>query len=184
MANWCYNSVLFEGDEKNISALTKIVEDMVERANKGNCGVIPLVQEKELDNYYFEIHINEKSETHLEITYSTKHNQNPLNLNFLCVKFGVDSMYGSFSEESYKVYGEYKFEDNTFYTKELTDAEFDSCEVLLDENTDEVLKRRADYLDNEEEWDELTEQEDTYTTHQYELLDDILDKKDWIKLKT
>jgi hypothetical protein len=183
MADWCYNSVLFEGDEKNISALTKVVEDMVERASKGNCGVLPIIQEEGIDNYYFEIHINDKSETHLDINYSTKYDQNPLNLNFLCVKFGIEFMHGHFSEEAHKIYGEYKFENNTFYTKELTDTEFDSCELLLDEITDEVLKHRSDYLNDEEGWDELTEQENTYTTHEYELLDDVLDKTNWVKLK-
>lgn len=176
MAEWCYNRITFNGDEKNIKELTKILQDMHDRTTPEH-GVIPIIQEQSEDSYYFYLSIESRDETCVEITYSTKWNPNHANINFLCIKFGVE-MDGYFSEESHKIYGEYKFENGVYYVKELTDEEFDQCIVLRNDLDEEVIAYRKDY--SEEDWNELTEQEDTSTDYVFELLDEAIDKKAWI----
>ena len=177
MANWCYNRVTFEGDKKNILELKKIIQDMINRETPER-GVIPIIQEENDESYYFHINIDRnEDEEYVEISYSTKWTPNLKSIKFLCTKFGVE-MNGYFSEEANKVYGEYKFENGKFYVKELTDDEFDKCIVLVCDETDEVLKYRKDYPE-EEQWDEITEQEGTYTDHVYEMLDEMIENKSW-----
>lgn len=181
MAEWCYNRITFEGDKKNITELRKIIQDMIDRETP-EFGVIPIIQEENDESYYFNINesellIKEDDEDSIEISYNTKWSPNLKSIKFLCTKFGVE-MNGYFSEESNKVYGECKFENGKFYVKELTDDEFNQCIVLVCDETDEVLKYRKDYPE-EEEWNEITEQEGTYTDHVYEMLDDMIENKSW-----
>lgn len=190
MANWCYNNVTFNGPQKNLQNLLKILEDMTKRCNETGLGVIPIMQEISEDSYFFDIrvedeNVNEESEVDeifIQIRYDTKWSPNIENLKWIAMKFKVEFVQ-EYEESGNKIYGQYRLlqsddleADPIFQHRFLTDDEHDQC-MFLESNDGLTRHYRHDYTD--EEWDELTEEDGWTEMEDYEQLEYNLIDKEW-----
>ncbi|MGV3460204.1 MAG: hypothetical protein ACO1N9_07100 [Flavobacterium sp.] len=59
MANWCSNSVVFEGSPEAIENIQQLFKAMAEKQEKENCGQLPDFIEQDNGGYFFDIYHEE-----------------------------------------------------------------------------------------------------------------------------
>jgi hypothetical protein len=189
MANWCNNSVTFNGPEENIRALESYLREMEKRCSEQKCGVLPIIQNEPEDGYYFDIYHMDEAEfvgenSTVSINYSSKWSPNEKNVYWLACKLKV-SFNLHYEESGNKIYGEYRMvytepEEETekpiYEHRYLTDDEWDSCSYITD--PDEKVSHDFGSIDKEE-WERLLDEEDWSLMEDWEKFDDTLTDKEW-----
>lgn len=191
MANWCCNTLTFNGSKTNILNLSKIILEMKHRGDEQNKGVLPIIQEDQNDLHFFYIeYIDDSLNTdssddddhHLSISYQSKWSPVVNSVAWLSEKMGVSFLL-EYEESGNMIYGKYKMdyeesEDtrNTVYHKFLSDDEYKSCKYI--ESPNGLITHYRDAV-SEEDWDKLIDEEDYSEMDDYEMLEDTLDTKDW-----
>ena len=59
MANWCSNTVVFEGKPETITAIQELFQSMKEKEEKSEEGQLPKFISKDNGGYFFNIYWNE-----------------------------------------------------------------------------------------------------------------------------
>ena len=165
MANWCSNTVTFEGPEDRLKTLYKLFLKMTKlQTATGKGQIFPLFQNVNEDiSYLFNIYLSdEENPVGGYIQFETKWSPDPTSFMLIANMFDVSFTYQA-EEMSMGIYCEYKYDpkDCTLYTRELTDEESDSAKSCEEHGT----QCRFDDCDRYEDWD---------------VMDNILEKKEWI----
>ena len=153
MANWCSNTVAFEGNETDLKQIKMEFRKMIIKEQNENCGQLPEFISDESRGYFFDIVWEEDD---CIFNYQTKWSPNTEVLKQIAERFKVDFIL-DYEEISNQIYGRTIFSDG-----ELTDI------YLEDEDFE---KYRYD-----EEAENYHFEGETYDSD-YEILETLLDRK-------
>ena len=113
MANWCSNTVVFEGKPEAITAIQELFQSMKEKEEKTEEGQLPEFISKNNGGYFFNIYWNEGDEGQFQ--YETKWSPNIEVIQKIAEHYEVN-----FTQD-YEEMGNLIYGRATFYDKLLTD---------------------------------------------------------------
>lgn len=113
MANWCSNTVVFEGEPEAIEQIQQLFKAMAEKQKKEECGQLPDFVEDNNGGYFFNIYWNEGDKGIFQ--YETKWSPNTEVLKKIAEQYEVDFV------QDYEELGNGVYGKSTFYDKLLTD---------------------------------------------------------------
>ena len=131
MANWCSNTVVFEGTPEAITAIQELFQSMKEKEEKTEEGQLPEFISKNNGGYFFNIYWNEGDEGQFQ--YETKWSPNIEVIQKIAEHYEVN-----FTQD-YEEMGNLIYGRATFYDKLLTDIyleDEDFEQYGFDEETD------------------------------------------------
>ncbi|EFK33958.1 MULTISPECIES: DUF1281 family ferredoxin-like fold protein [Bacteroidota] len=131
MANWCSNTVVFEGKPVTITAIQELFQSMKEKEEKTEEGQLPEFISKNNGGYFFNIYWNEGDEGQFQ--YETKWSPNIEVIQKIAEHYEVN-----FTQD-YEEMGNLIYGRATFYDKLLTDIyleDEDFEQYGFDEETD------------------------------------------------
>ena len=131
MANWCNNTVVFEGTDEAIEQITQLFKSMADKEQKEDCGQLPdFVQDTHGDYFY---NISQDNESTGVFQYETKWSPNIEVIQKIAEHYEVN-----FTQD-YEEMGNLIYGRATFYDKLLTDIyleDEDFEQYGFDEETD------------------------------------------------
>ena len=154
MANWCSNTVVFEGKPEAITAIQELFQSMKEKEEKTEEGQLPEFISKNNGGYFFNIYWNEGDEGQFQ--YETKWSPNIEVIQKIAEHYEVN-----FTQD-YEEMGNLIYGRATFYDKLLTDI------YLEDEDFEQY--------GFDEETDTYHFEGETYESD-YEILETLLERK-------
>jgi len=131
MANWCSNTVVFEGEPEAIEHIQQLFKSMAEKQQEENCGQLPDFVEDSNGGYFFDIY--QEDDVTVIFQYETKWSPNSEVLKMIAEYYQVD-FEQDYEEMSNCVYGRTTFADKVLTDIYLDDEEFEQYE--FDEETD------------------------------------------------
>lgn len=131
MANWCSNTVVFEGNPEAIEQIQQLFKSMAEKQQEENCGQLPDFVEDSNGGYFFDIYQNDDVTGIFQ--YETKWSPNIEVVQAIAEYYQVDFEL-DYEEMSNCVYGRTTFSDKLLTDIYLDDEEFEQYE--FDEDTD------------------------------------------------
>ncbi|MDV3902976.1 hypothetical protein CMT89_17480 [Elizabethkingia anophelis] len=125
MANWCSNTVVFEGTPEAITAIQELFQSMKEKEEKTEQGQLPEFMEGTNGGYFFNIYWHEGDEGQFQ--YETKWSPN------IEVLQGIASLYKvnfvqDYEEMGNLVYGRATYRDGILSDIFLGDDDFEAYE--------------------------------------------------------
>lgn len=147
MANWCNNTVVFEGKPEAIEQIQKLFKSMAEQEQNEGCGQLPDFVEDNNGGYFFDIYLdNEDTDV---FQYQTKWSPNTEAIKQIAEYYNVDFIQ-DYEELGNCVYGKADYTNGLLTDIYLEDEDFEQYEY--DEETDTYLFQRTRYAC---EWDIL-----------------------------
>lgn len=131
MANWCNNTVVFEGTPKAIEQVTQLFKLMAEKEQKEDCGHLPDFVKDTNGGYFF--NISQDNDCEGLIQYETKWSPNMDAVKQIAEHFKVDFTQ-EYEELGCLVYGRAIFSDKLLTDIYLEDEDFEKYQ--FDEETD------------------------------------------------
>ena len=153
MANWCSNSVAFEGNETSLEQVKLEFRKMIIRENQENCGQLPEFISDKNRGYFFDILLEDGG---CIFNYQTRWSPNTEILLQIAEHYKVDFIY-NYEEIGNQIYGVAVYSNN-----ELS-------EIYLEEEDFEQYKYN-------EETDTYSFEEENYESD-YEILEILLKRK-------
>lgn len=154
MANWCSNTVVFEGKPETMTAVQELFQSIKEKEEKTEEGQLPEFISKDNGGYFFNIYWNDCDEGQYQ--YETKSSPNTEVLK------GIADLYKVNFVQDYEEMGNLIYGRVTFYDKLLTDI------YLEDEDFEQY--------EFDEETDTYLFEGETYESD-YEILETLLERK-------
>ncbi|KQB98918.1 MULTISPECIES: hypothetical protein [Bacteroidota] len=131
MANWCSNTVVFEGKPEAITAIQELFQSMKEKEEKTEEGQLPEFMEDTNGGYFFNIYWNEGDEGQFQ--YETKWSPNIEIIQKISEYYQVDFVQ-DYEEMGNLVYGRATYRDGILSDIFLGGDDFETYEQ--DEETD------------------------------------------------
>ena len=131
MANWCSNTVVFEGKPEAITAIQELFQSMKEKEEKTEEGQLPEFISKDNGGYFFNIYWNEGDEGQFQ--YETKWSPNIEVIQKIAEHYEVNFTQ-DYEEMGNLIYGRATFYDKLLTDIYLEDEDFEQYE--FDEETD------------------------------------------------
>jgi len=131
MANWCSNTVVFEGTPETITAIQELFQSMKEKQEKTEEGQLPEFMEVTNGGYFFNIYWNEGDEGQFQ--YETKWSPNSEVLRKIAEKYKVDFTQ-DYEEMGNGIYGRASYQNEILDDVCLSDEELET--YYFDEETD------------------------------------------------
>ena len=131
MANWCSNTVVFEGNEETIQQIQQLFQTMKEKEEQTERGQLPDFITDENGGYFFNLYWDEGDIGIFQ--YETKWSPNIEIVQKIAEYYHVDFVQ-DYEEMSNLVYGRATFSDKLLTDIYLEDEDFDSYQ--FDEETD------------------------------------------------
>jgi len=131
MANWCSNTIVFEGNEEAIKQIEQLFRTMRSKEEKTNQGQLPDFVTDENGGYFFNIYSNE-GDTGI-FQYETKWSPNIEIVQKIAAYYQVNFVQ-DYEEISNLVYGRVTFSDKLLTDIYLDDEDFEQYQ--FDEETD------------------------------------------------
>jgi hypothetical protein len=130
MANWCSNTVAFEGNETALEQIKLEFRKMMTKEEKENCGQLPEFISENNRGYFFDI---VWEEVDCIFNYQTKWSPNTETLMQIAKRFKVDFIC-DFEEMGNLIYSRTIFSDNKLTDIYLEDVDFEKYQY--DEETE------------------------------------------------
>lgn len=131
MANWCSNTIVFEGNEEAIRQIQQLFQTMKEKEEQTGQGQLPDFVTDENGGYFFNIYWNEGDAGIFQ--YETKWSPNIDIVQKIAAYYQVNFVQ-DYEEISNLVYGRVTFTDKLFTDIYLDDDDFEQYQ--FDEETD------------------------------------------------
>lgn len=131
MANWCSNTVVFEGKPETITAIQKLFQLMKKEEEETEEGQLPEFISKDNGGYFFNIYWNEGDEGQFQ--YKTKWSPNIEIIQKIAEHYDVNFTH-DYEEIGNLVYGRATFFDKVLTDIYLEDEDFD--QYNFNEETD------------------------------------------------
>lgn len=140
MANWCSNTIVFEGKPEAITVIQELFQTMKEKEEKMEEGQLPDFITDKNGGYFFNIYWNEGDEGIFQ--YETKWSPNIEIVQKIAEYYQVNFVQ-DYEEISNLVYGRVIFTDKLLTDIYLEDVDFDNYQ--FDEETDTYHFEGKDY---------------------------------------
>lgn len=160
MANWCSNTVVFEGKPEAIEQVQQLFKAMVEKQQKESCGQLPDFVVDDNGGYFFDIYWNEGDIGVFQ--YETKWSPNTEILKNIAEQYDVNFSL-DYEEISNLVYGRATFSDKLLTDIYLEDEDFGNYQ--FDEETNTCHFEGQEYDSDSEILETLLERK--IASHQY-----------------
>lgn len=161
MANWCSNTVDFEGSPEAIGQIQQLFKKMAEKQQEENCGQLPDFVAGENGWYFFDIYQD------FDVTgmfqYETKWSPNTEAVQKIAEKYKVNFVQG-YEEMGNLVYGRATYKDGSLTDIYLDDEDFEAYE--FDEETDTYHFEGETYESDYEILEALLERKTANPQHQ------------------
>ena len=131
MANWCSNTVVFEGKPETITAIQELFQSMKEKEEKTEEGQLPEFISKNNGGYFFNIYWNEGDEGQFQ--YETKWSPNIEVIQKIAEHYEVNFTQ-DYEEMGNLIYGKATYKNRKLTDIYLEDEDFEQYEY--DEETD------------------------------------------------
>ena len=131
MANWCSNTIFFEGNEETIKQIEQLFQAMKSKEEQTKQGQLPEIITDENGGYFFNIYSNE-GDTGI-FQYETKWSPNIEIVQKIAAYYQVNFVQ-NYEEISNLVYGRVTFTDNVRTDIYLENEDFEQYQ--FDEETD------------------------------------------------
>ncbi|EEI92307.1 hypothetical protein HMPREF0765_1922 [Sphingobacterium spiritivorum ATCC 33300] len=147
MANWCSNTVVFDGESEAITTIQEVFRTMKNKEDESGQGQLPDFISEDNGGYFFNIYWNEGDEGVFQ--YETKWSPNIEIVQKIAEYYQVDFVQ-DYEEISNLVYGRATFSDKLLTDAYLEDEDFEQYE--FDEETDTYSFEGESY---ESDWEIL-----------------------------
>ena len=147
MANWCSNTVVFEGKPEAIEQIQQLFKSMAEKQQEENCGQLPDFVSDSNGGWFFDIYQDDDVSGIFQ--YETKWSPNIEIVQKIAEYYQVDFVQ-DYEEISNLVYGRATFSDKLLTDAYLEDEDFGQYE--FDEETDTYSFEGESY---ESDWEIL-----------------------------
>ncbi len=131
MANWCSNTIVFEGEPEAIEQIQQLFKSMAEKQEKENCGQLPDFVEDSNGGYFFDIYQDDDVTGIFQ--YETKWSPNIEVIQAIAEHYNV-SFTQDYEEMGNCICGRAIFSDKLLTDIYLDEEEFEQYE--FDEETD------------------------------------------------
>jgi hypothetical protein len=142
MPNWCFNTVNFTGEKKNLENLNKLLHKTVEIQEKTGLGQILHSLEDSIDGYMFNISNVECDGYYLSFNFDSRWSPIPNDIVRIAELFNLEFTY-DYEESGMALYGKYTFEitDGESYLSEqvASDADIESSKIYDESGEEESL---------------------------------------------
>ena len=145
MANWCSNTVVFEGKPEAIEQLQKLFKSMAEKQQEENCGQLPDFVEDSNGGYFFDIY-QEDDVTGI-FQYETKWSPNIEVVQAIAEHYGVEFTQ-EYEEMGNVIYGKATYSEGILDDTALTDEDLEQYQY--DEETDTYHFESEEYESDSE----------------------------------
>ena len=147
MANWCSNTVVFEGKPEAIEQIQQLFKSMVEKEQKEECGQLPEFVSEHNGGYFFEIYQNDDVTGVFQ--YETKWSPNIVEVQKIAEHYKVNFIQ-DYEELGCLIYGRATFADKLLTDIYLEDEDFEKFQ--FDQETDTYHFEGKEY---DSEWEIL-----------------------------
>ena len=145
MANWCSNTVVFEGNEKAIKQIQQLFQAMKEKKEQTERGQLPDFITDENGGYFFNIYWNEGDIGMFQ--YETKWSPNIEVVQAIAEHYGVDFTQ-EYEEMGNGIYGKATYSEGILDDTALTDEDLEQYQY--DEETDRYHFEDEEYESDSE----------------------------------
>ena len=145
MANWCSNTVVFEGEPKAIEQIQQLFKSMAEKQQEENCGQLPDFVSDSNGGWFFDIYQDDDVTGIFQ--YETKWSPNIEAVKAIAEYYLVDFIQ-DYEEMGNGVYGKAIFSDKLLTDIYLEDEDFEQYE--FDEETD-TYSFEGEYYESDSE---------------------------------
>ena len=145
MANWCSNTVVFEGNPEAIEQIQQLFKSMAEKQQEENCGQLPDFVEDSNGGYFFEIYQNDDVTGVFQ--YETKWSPNIEVVQAIAEHYGVDFTQ-EYEEMGNGIYGKATYSEGILDDTALTDEDLEQYQY--DEETDRYHFEDEEYESDSE----------------------------------
>lgn len=164
MANWCSNTLAFEGNETALEQIKSKFRRMINLERSEQCGQLPDFLNPKVGGYFFDIIWDEGD---CIFSYQTKWSQNTKVLVQLAERYNVDFIH-DYEEMGNLVYGRSIYEDSTLTEIDLDDEDFEKYKY--DDKTDTYHFEGEDFDSDAEILETLLERKVRNTNESAQLL--------------
>ena len=145
MANWCSNTVVFEGEPEAIEQIQQLFKSMAEKQQEENCGQLPDFVEDSNGGYFFEIY--QDDDVTGVFQYETKWSPNIEVVQAIAEHYGVDFTQ-EYEEMGNGIYGKATYSEGILDDTALTDEDLEQYQY--DEETDRYHFEDEEYESDSE----------------------------------
>ena len=131
MANWCSNTVVFEGKPEAITQIQELFQTLKEKEEQAEEGQLPYFSDSTNGGYFFNIYWNEGDEGNFQ--YETKWSPNSEILRSIADRYQVDFVQ-DYEEMGNGIYGRATYQNGILDDVCLSDEDLEAYE--FDEDTD------------------------------------------------
>ena len=139
MANWCSNTVVFEGEPEAIEQIQQLFKTMTEKQQQENCGQLPEFLDDTNGGWFFDIYQNDDVIGIFQ--YETKWSPNIEIVQRIAERYGV-KFTQEYEEMGNQIYGKATYSNSILDDVCLSDEDLE--QYHYDEETDRY------YFENEE----------------------------------
>ena len=150
MANWCSNTVVFEGEPEAIEQIQQLFKSMAEKQQEENCGQLPDFVEDSNGGYFFEIY--QDDDVTGVFQYETKWSPNIEVVQAIAEHYGVDFTQ-EYEEMGNGIYGKATYSEGILDDTALTDEDLEQYQY--DEETDRYHFEDEEYESDSEKLETL-----------------------------
>jgi len=147
MPNWCWNTVEFTGEEKNLNNLSKLLDKTIKMQEITGNGELLFGLEGSIDGYMFNINNVDSDEGWLNFSFESKWSPIPNDIVRIAELFNLQFTY-EFEESGNGIYGKYTFEiigdEGNLYEQSPTEEQINECR-FQEEDDDEDCPSGFDY---------------------------------------
>ncbi|SFT05188.1 DUF1281 family ferredoxin-like fold protein [Sphingobacterium wenxiniae] len=139
MANWCSNTVVFEGEPEAIEQIQQLFKTMIEKQQQENCGQLPEFSDDTKGDWFFDIY--QDDDVIGIFQYETKWSPNIEVVQKIAEHYKVDFVQ-EYAEVGNQIYGKATYSNGILDDVCLSDEDLE--QYRYDEQTDRY------YFENEE----------------------------------
>lgn len=147
MPNWCWNSVEFTGEQKNVENLCKLLEKTVDMQEKTGMGQLLFGLDGSIDGYMFDICNIDSDEGWVSLAFQSRWSPIPNDMVRIAELFNLQFTY-DYEESGMGLFGKYTFEiidkEGTLYEQSASEEDIKEC-TFKEENDEEEEETGFDY---------------------------------------
>lgn len=145
MANWCSNTVVFEGEPEAVKQIQQLFKSMAEKQQEDNCGQLPDFVEDSNGGYFFDIYQDDDVTGIFQ--YETKWSPNIEVVQVIAEHYGVEFTQ-EYEEMGNGIYGKATYSEGILDDTALTDEDLEQYQY--DEETDRYHFESEEYESDSE----------------------------------
>ena len=141
MPNWCWNTIEFNGEQKNLDNLAKLLEKTVDVQNKTGLGQLLHGLEGAIDGFMFDISYD-LGDGFLNLSFQSRWSPIVNDVVRIAELFGLTFVY-DYEESGMNIFGKYTFEyedgedEGYLYDQAASDADVESCRYKLEDDEED-----------------------------------------------